>query len=145
MALIRKSTGKTVLYFTYFGSSRLFSIATDHLRTNHIAAAIIDCGSKPHGLKMVLLGTDNTNGLFIRYKGQSDIFLWNTEKPFTASNFVEVDCGKDCRLSTHVLPGYKNFMWTVESDFHNYTNGSTTECYGASVMQHRVAKDCDED
>lgn len=102
MALIRKTCGKTVLYFTYLNSSRLFSIKTEHLRLGRGSGAVVDVGSKPLGLKIVLLGTDNGCSLFLRYKGQSDIYLWNTNTCFKSGNFLEVQTGGECRLSTHV-------------------------------------------
>lgn len=72
--LVTKSDGK-YLYFTFLKSSRLFSIKTELLREGSGAGAVVDVGSKPHGLQVVLLGTDNRSGIFFRYKGQSDIYM----------------------------------------------------------------------
>lgn len=143
IALVRKSCGTNLLYFTYLSSARLFSIKTDHLRKGTGAGAVVDVGPKPNGLEIVLLGTDNGASLFLRYKGQSDIYLWNTETCFKASNFLEVQKGGDCRLSTQVLPGYKRYMWTIESNFHDFISNSVG-CNGASVVIHPVVRECDE-
>lgn len=143
IVLIRKSCGTNLLYFTYLGSARLFSIKTEHLRKGQGSGAVIDVGPKPQGQAIVLLGTDNGPSIFLRYKGQSDIFMWNTETCFKSSNFLEVQKGGECRLSTQVLPGSKRYMWTLESNFHDYI-ANTVGCNGASVVLHPVVRECDE-
>lgn len=143
IALVHKSDGTNVLYFTYLCSSRLFSIKTEHLRNGEGANAIVDVGPKPNGQLIVLLGTDNGSSLFFRYKGKSDIFLWNTETCFKASNVLLVQKGGDCRLSTHVFPGHKKYMWTLESNFHDYINDNVG-CSGASVVIHPIVKECED-
>jgi hypothetical protein len=126
LALVQKPSG-SILY------------STQHLQTDPPNANkfIIDCGSKPHGIKMALLGTDQAIGLYIRYKGHNDIYVWNTDKNFEASNFKEVG-----HHATQHLPGYKHFMWTLESDIYSYMNG-TTECRETTLEVHPVAKQCD--
>ena len=54
MALVRKSCGTSVLYFSYLSSGRLFSIKTQHLRRGNARGTVVDVGPK-HG-KMVILG-----------------------------------------------------------------------------------------
>lgn len=143
VALIRKSCGTNLLYFTYLSSPRLFSIKTELLRKGLGAGAVVDVGPKPSGQQIVLLGTDNGASLFLRYKGQSDIYLWNTETLFKSTNFLEVQKGGDCRLSTQVFAGYKRYMWTIESNFHDFITNQVG-CNGASVVIHPVVKECDE-
>lgn len=144
IVLIRKPCGTTVLYFTYLGSSRLFSIRTEHLRKGFGGTgAVIDIGPKPKGLPIVLLGTDNGSSIFLRYKGLSDIYMWNTETCFKSSNFLEVQHGGECRLATQVVPGHKRFMWAIESNFQDYIAG-TVGCTGASVVLHPVVRECDD-
>lgn len=135
--LIRKSCGTNVLYFTYLGSSRLFSIKTEHLRKGKGSGAVIDCGPKPKGKQIVLLGTDNGASMFLRYKGHNDIYMWNTETYFKATNFLEVQKGSDCRISTQVFPGFKRYMWTIESNFQDFMSNKVS-CHGASVLIHPV-------
>lgn len=65
--LVQKSCGK-YLYFTYLKSPRLFAIKVEHLRTGQGSGAVVDVGQKPQGLNVVLLGTDNKSGVFLRYK-----------------------------------------------------------------------------
>lgn len=136
--LVQKSCGKH-LYFTYLKSTRLFSIRTEHLRQGAGAGAVVDVGPKPQGLQMVLLGTDNKSGVFLRYKGQSDIYMWDAETCFKAANFIEVSSGGECRLATQVMPGFRRHMWTIESNFHDYISDSVG-CSGASVVIHPVVK-----
>lgn len=142
IALIRKAQGN-VLYFTYLGSPRLFSIKADHLRRGQGSGAVVDVGIKPQGIPIVLLGTDNGAGLFIRNKGESDIYLWNTETCFKSSNFLEVQKGGECRLATQVIPGFRRYMWTIESNFHDFI-ANKVGCNGASVALHPVVRECDD-
>lgn len=143
IALIRKPGGINLLYFTYLGSPRLFSIKTQHLRKGIGSGSVVDVGAKPNGQPVVLLGTDNGASLFLRYKGLNEIYLWNTETCFKSSNFLEVQKGGECRLSTQVFPGQKRFMWTIESNFHDYV-ANTVGCNGASVVIHPVVRECDD-
>ncbi|CRK93180.1 CLUMA_CG006724, isoform A [Clunio marinus] len=138
IVLLRKTCG-TYLYFTYLKSTRLFSIKTEHLRKGAGSGAVVDVGPKPQGLQMVLLGTDNKSGLFLRYKGQSDIYMWDAESCFKAGNFIEVQSGGDCRLSTQVMPGFRRHMWTIESNFQDYI-ADNLGCMGANVVIHPVIK-----
>lgn len=143
MVLVRKSDDTNALYFTYLGSSRLFSIRTEHLRKGSGSGAVIDVGPKPDDKPIVLLGTDNGLSIFFRYKGQPSIHMWNTETCFKPSNFLEVQKGAECRLSTQVLPGFKRYMWSLDSNFHDYIS-NTVGCGGASVVIHPVIKECDQ-
>lgn len=142
IALVRKPCGNNVLYFTFLESKRLFSIKTVHLRHGKGSGSVIDVGPKPDGLPIVLLGTDNAGGVFLRYKGLSDIYMWNTETCFKANNFIEVQRGGECRLPTQVMPGQQRFMWVLESNFQDYIS-DTVGCNGASVHIHPVVRECD--
>ncbi|GLH04176.1 Uncharacterized protein GBIM_09944, partial [Gryllus bimaculatus] len=141
LALIRKSCGSTVLYFTYLSGSRLFSIRTEHLRRGCARGTVVDVGPKPAPL--VLLGTDNGAAIFFRKKGESDIYMWNTQTCFKPQNFLLVQNGGECRLATHVVPGYKRLMWVLESNFHDYIQGCVG-CVGASVSLKPLVKSCDD-
>lgn len=138
IALIRKSCGN-VLYFTYVGSSKLFSIKTIFLQTGQAAGAVVEVGDKPGDI--LLLGTDNGAALFFRYRGDSDIYIWNTETCFKPENFLLAQKGAGCRLPTQVVPGYKKLMWTIESNFQDFIR-NTVGCFGASVVVHPVIKTC---
>ncbi|XP_046991538.1 major royal jelly protein 1 [Schistocerca americana] len=140
LALIRKPCGTTVLYFTYLSSGRLFSIKTAHLRRGNARGTVVDVGPKPTNL--VILGTDGGTALFFRYKGDSEIYLWNTETCFKEENFMLVQQAGECRLATQVVPGYKRLMWVLESNFQDYIQ-NTVGCAGASVSLHPLVKGCE--
>ncbi|KAL1498204.1 hypothetical protein ABEB36_009040 [Hypothenemus hampei] len=136
--LARKSTGN-VVYFSYLSSPRLFSIKTSCLQSGEVSGAILDVGSKPVGTQMVLLGTDNGEGIFFRYKGQSDIYLWKSDDIFDGAKFSLVQRGGDCRLATQVVPGWGKVLWIIESNFHDYIAG-THGCLGATVALYPMVK-----
>ncbi|XP_020283654.1 protein yellow isoform X2 [Pseudomyrmex gracilis] len=142
LTLVKKSCGTPVAYFTYLGSNRLFAIKAENLRKGISQGSVIDIGPKRQ--KIVLLGTDNGCSIFFRNKGESDIYLWNTETPFTPENFLQVQkAGDDCRLPTQVVPGFKRYMWVIESNFQDYIQ-NTVSCSGASMAIHPLVKS-DED
>ncbi|XP_050459225.1 major royal jelly protein 1 [Cataglyphis hispanica] len=141
LTLVKKSCGTPVVYFTYLGSNRLFAIKAENLRKGLTQGAVADVGLKPD--KLVLLGSDNGCAIFFRYKGESDIYMWNTETPFRTENFLLVQKGNDCRLATQVVPGFKRLMWVIESNFQDYIQ-NTVSCSGASVAIHPLVKTCDE-
>ncbi|XP_043490216.1 major royal jelly protein 1 [Polistes fuscatus] len=141
MVLVRKSDGTPVIYFTYLGSSRIFGIKAVDLRIGDLNRGIEEVGLKNQ--KIVLLGTDNGPAIFFRNKGESDIYMWNTETPFIQENFLLVQKDGDCRLSTQVVPGYKRLMWTIESNFHDYIL-NTVSCAGATVSIHPLMNSCEE-
>ncbi|GAB1861268.1 Major royal jelly protein 1 [Camponotus japonicus] len=141
LTLVKKSCGTPVLYFTYLGSNRLFAIKAENLRKGLTQGSVADVGPKQE--KLVLLGNDNGCAVFFRYKGDSDIYMWNTETPFRQENFVLVQKGNDCRLATQVVPGYKRLMWVIESNVQDYIQ-NTVSCSGASVAIHPLVKACDE-
>lgn len=143
IVLVNKSCGTTVLYFTYLGSSRLYSIKAENLRKGLGSGSVVDEGPKPYGKRIVLLGSDNGSSLFLRYKGENDIYMWNTETCFKASNLIEVQRGGDCRLTTQVLPGHKRSMWALESNFQDFI-ANTSGCNGPSIVLHPVVRECDD-
>ncbi|KAL0104720.1 hypothetical protein PUN28_016389 [Cardiocondyla obscurior] len=124
LALVRHSDGSTCLIFTYLGSTRLFSIRTDHLQSGN-AGKIQDRGPKPK--KLVILGTDNGDALFFRYEGDSEVYRWESTSSFTPSNFQAVykSSQDGCALETHIVPDYKRGrMRVLESNFQDYMQGT---------------------
>ena len=141
LALIRKSSGIQVLYFTYLGSSRVFAIKATNLRAGNANGSVVDLGLKKN--KIVVLGTDNAAAIFFRNKGESDVYMWNTDTPFVTDNFLLVQKGSDCRLPTEVVAGYKGLMWVIESNFQDYIENAVS-CSGASVSLHPLVNSCDD-
>ncbi|KAG8040907.1 hypothetical protein G9C98_001895 [Cotesia typhae] len=137
MVLVRKATGPE-LYFTYLGSSRVFSIRLDHLRRG-AGADIIDVGSKLNS--MVFLGTNGGNVIFFRYKGQPDVYLWDTNTAFGQENFVIVQKGDECHLPTNIAVGPQDTLWTIESNLQDYIH-DTIPSNGVSMIIHPLVKNC---
>ncbi|XP_071635272.1 dopaminechrome tautomerase-like [Temnothorax longispinosus] len=125
LALLRHNDGTTCLLFTYLGSSRLFTIRTDHLRSGNAHGKINDRGPKPK--KMVILGTDNGSALFFRYEGEGEVYRWDCVTPFVPANFQPVykSPRDECCLATHIVPDYKRGrMRVLESNFADYMQGT---------------------
>ncbi|XP_076287426.1 major royal jelly protein 1-like [Lasioglossum baleicum] len=141
LALIRKSCGTQILYFTYLGSNRVFAIRATNLRAGNANGSVAEVGPKKN--KIVILGTDNGSAIFFRLKGDSNVYMWNTETPFIQDNFLLVQKGSDHRLPTQVVPGYKRLMWVIESNFQDYIE-NTVSCPGASVSLHPLLNSCDD-
>ncbi|XP_034939901.1 major royal jelly protein 1 [Chelonus insularis] len=138
-ALIRKPDGNTVLYFTYLNSGRVFAIKTEDLRKGVTTNVVSTVGVKSN--KIVFLGTNDGSAIFFRYKGQSDIYMWDTNTAFSPENFVLVNKGSECRLPTMVSSGPKETMWTLESNFQDYIQ-NTVSASGPSMVVKPLLKNC---
>lgn len=68
LALVKKTCGTTMLYFTYLGSNKVFAIKAVNLRKGYTHGAVVDVG--PKSKQIVILGTDNGCAIFFRYKGR---------------------------------------------------------------------------
>lgn len=122
IALVRKACGNNVLYFSYLSSSRLFSIKTEYLRRGSCHGRVHDVGVKPH--KIVILGTDGGCAIFFRYKGQSQVYRWDTNTAFKSANFTSVFKSATCFLATQAMPDLKRSkMRVLESNFPDYIKG----------------------
>ena len=65
--------------------------------------------------------------------------MWNTRSLFNTKNFLLVQKGNVCRKVTHVVPGYKNLVWLIESNFQDYIKNNVG-CSGASIVIHPLVK-----
>ncbi|KAL1463690.1 hypothetical protein WDU94_015421 [Cyamophila willieti] len=137
LALVRAKCGSNFLYFTYLSAMRMYYIKTQHLQGHSSTGCIIDVGCKPG--KIVVLGTDNGSVLFFRLHGENDIYMWNTALPFKPYYFILAQRGEDCRVATHVFPGYNRLMWVMESNFQDFLQGNVG-CLGASTSVHPMMK-----
>ena len=139
--LVKMNDGTSVLYFSYLGSSHLYSIRTSKLKRGRIGNSVIEVGPKQN--KIVFLGTDNGRTIFFRNKGESDVYMWKAETSFRPENFILVQKGDECRLPTQVVPGYKKFMWVLESNFQDYIDDKVG-CAGATVALHPLVGSGDD-
>ncbi|KAG5308174.1 YELL protein, partial [Acromyrmex insinuator] len=139
LALVRHNDGSTCLLFTYLGSSRVFSIRTDHLRSGNAQGRIQDLGVKPQ--KIVILGTDNGSAVFFRYVGNGEVYRWDSITPFVAANFQPVyENSYEGSLPTHIVPDYRRGqMRVLESNFPDYMQG-TVGCGAnhALILMHTI-------
>lgn len=67
-ALVKKSCGTSVLYFTYLGCNNVYAIKAENLRKGLTQGSVVSVGPKQN--KIVVLGTDNGNAIFFRNKGK---------------------------------------------------------------------------
>ncbi|XP_011881012.1 PREDICTED: major royal jelly protein 1 [Vollenhovia emeryi] len=133
LALTRHNDGSTCLFFSYLGSSRVFSIRTDYLRSGNAHGKIQDRGAKPK--RMIILGTDNGSAIFFRFEGEGEVYRWDSATPFQPCNFQPVYKNRfcECNLPTHIVPDYKRGqMRVLESNFQDFMQG-TVGC-GANHM-----------
>lgn len=138
MALVRKTCGKTVLYFTYLSSKHLFSIDTEYLRRGNTQGRIKDVGVKPN--RLVIIGTDNGNAIFMRVEGQSEIYRWDSTTCFEQDNLKVVHRSATCQLATHAIADYRRQrMRVLESNFPDYIHG-TVGC--GAVQQLSIMQGC---
>lgn len=128
------------LYFTYLSSTQLYAIQTNLLRNASSKGTIIDVGKKPNNLPMILLGSNKLDKLYLRYKGLNDIYQYDVTTCFKNENLKEIYIGGDCRFAIQAIAGAGNFIWTIESNFKDYTN-DTTGCYGASVVLQPIYRE----
>lgn len=142
MVLVRRHGSCPFVYFTYLHSDRLYYIRSEHLRRGTGSGSVVEVARKPKAA-MILLGTDNGCGVFLRFRGDGDIYRWDAETCFKEDNLELIQSGGDCRLSTQVAPGFRRFMWTIESNFPDYVN-KACGCYGASISI-RPLIGCDDD
>ncbi|CAH0564434.1 unnamed protein product [Brassicogethes aeneus] len=123
LALTHKGCGNNFLIFTYLSGNRIYSIRTDYLRAGCAAGKIVDLGVKSK--KIILLGTDNGKALFFRNEGESQVYRWDSDKPFVPSHFELVFQGNQCQLATQVMPdNARNKIRVMESNFPDFIQGT---------------------
>ncbi|XP_018335170.1 major royal jelly protein 1-like [Agrilus planipennis] len=131
------------IFFTYLSDPKMYSINSEDLQAGKTTGVIRDEGLKPTGSPIVPLGTDNGAAIFFRFKGESDIYLWDTETSFKVDNFFLIQKGDECRLPTQVVPGYKKLMWVLESNFPDFI-ANMAGSLGPSVAVYPLIKACDK-
>ncbi|KAF4524749.1 hypothetical protein B566_EDAN013818 [Ephemera danica] len=118
MALVHNVRDASILYLTYFSSSRMFSIHTEFLHRDS-GGRTTEVGVKP--ARMIILGVDGRSTIFFKYEGEGNVYQWNTHTAFSLQNFVLVHKNKDRLLPTHVTPsGFPNLMVGINSNFQDY-------------------------
>ncbi|XP_053686765.1 major royal jelly protein 3-like [Sabethes cyaneus] len=143
LLLARRPKNQNTVIFSYLCGQKVFGIKSEHLRTGRGSNAIVELGSKQK--HSVLLGTDGGKNVVLRYRGESELYLWDTDQPYRECNFVLVQNPEECRLSTHVAPGGKDeLLYSLSSNIADYLN-NTSGAGGASGRLKFISKDCDDD
>lgn len=117
----------------------IYAINVSDLQNGITDNVIYEVGKKAYNSSIIVLGTNNLKSIFFRYKGDTDIYLWDTDEKFNSRNFHQVHDGNRCRFSTHVFPGSNRFMWTIESNFLDFVRNKVSST-GVSMVIQPIAK-----
>ncbi|XP_058066247.1 major royal jelly protein 2 [Anopheles bellator] len=142
LMLIPKPKGQSLVVFSYLCGQKVYSIKAEHLRNGKGSSAIVELGTKRR--HSVFLGTDGGSGVVLRYRGEAELFLWDTEQPYRECNFVQIQNADECRLSTHVGVGKNQHLLSLASNLGDFLN-NTSGVGGASSRLKYVCKECDDD
>ncbi|XP_058837522.1 major royal jelly protein 4-like [Topomyia yanbarensis] len=143
LVLARRPKNQNTIIFSYLCGQKVYAIKSEHLRTGRGSSAIVELGSKQK--HSVLLGTDGGKNVVLRYRGESELYLWDTDQAYRECNFVLVQNPEECRLSTHVAPGGRDeLLYSLSSNIADYLN-NTSGAGGASARLKFISKDCDDD
>ncbi|XP_019531562.2 major royal jelly protein 5 [Aedes albopictus] len=143
LLLVRRPKNHNLVIFSYLCGNKVYGIKSEYLRTGRGSSAIVELGSKTR--HSVLLGTDGSNSVILRYRSESELYKWNTDQPYKECNFELVQLAEECRLSTHVAPGGKDdLMYSLSSNVADYLN-HTCGAGGASARLKYISKDCEDD
>uniref|UniRef100_A0A182MPN1 Bee-milk protein n=1 Tax=Anopheles culicifacies TaxID=139723 RepID=A0A182MPN1_9DIPT len=142
LLLIPKPKGQSIVIFSYLCGQKVYSIKSEHLRSGKGSSAIVEMGSKRK--HSVLLGTDGGKGVILRYRGEAELYLWDSDQPYRECNFELIQNADECRLSTHVSVGKNEHLLSLSSNLSDFLN-STCGVGGASSRLKYVCKECDDD
>ncbi|KAF6201101.1 hypothetical protein GE061_005548 [Apolygus lucorum] len=123
------------LYFSFMNGRKMFRTSTSNLRCPKSLTEAEDVGTKPG--KLVILGSDRKRKMFFRGKGDNQIYLWDSNKPFKACSFVAVDAPPQGMYSTHVVVGSLKYVWALSSNFPDFAGGNRGSI-GPFVKLHPV-------
>ncbi|XP_055630542.1 major royal jelly protein 5-like [Toxorhynchites rutilus septentrionalis] len=143
LLLVRRSMNQNTVIFSYLCGQKVYSIKSEYLRTGRGTSAIVELGNK--NKHSVLLGTDGGKNVVLRYRSESELYLWDTDQPYRECNFEQVQNSDECRLSTHVAPGgHDGLLYSLSSNIADYLN-DTCGAGGASARLKFISKECDDD
>lgn len=100
MVLVQRPHYQNLVVFSYLCGNKVYGIKSESLQTKQGSSAIVELGSKSK--HSVLLGTNGSNCVILRYRSESELYKWNTDQPYKECNFELVQLAEECRLSTHV-------------------------------------------
>ncbi|XP_022162360.1 protein yellow-like [Myzus persicae] len=121
--------GRGYVYFTYRHSGYMFALdAWSRESVTH--GAVSEVGVKPVG--MHVLGSDRGTNVYFRTAGDgngNDVWAWDVNRPLEVRSFVLVHRSYLYLTPTAVVAGWRNAVWTVESNYYEYTSGNV-DCTG---------------
>ncbi|XP_041773239.1 protein yellow [Anopheles merus] len=142
LLLIPKPKGQSLVIFSYLCGQKVYSIKSEHLRSGKGSSAIVELGTKRK--HSVMLGTDGGKGVVLRYRGEAELYLWDSDQPYRECNFELIQNADECRLSTHVVVGKNEHLLSLSSNLSDFLN-NTCGVGGASSRLKYVCKECDDD
>jgi len=110
--------------------------------------AVSEVGVKPVG--MHVLGSDRGTNVYFRTAGggnDNDVWAWDVNRPLEVRSFVLVHRSYLYLTPTAVVAGWRNAVWTVESNYEEYAAGNV-DCTGPRTLLRPLnggaADDCNE-
>uniref|UniRef100_A0A2S2PAI7 Protein yellow n=1 Tax=Schizaphis graminum TaxID=13262 RepID=A0A2S2PAI7_SCHGA len=139
--------GRAYVYFTYRHSGYVYAL--DAWSQESVAhGAVFEVGVKP--VVMHVLGSDRgTNVYFRTASGGTDVWSWDVNRPLEVRSFVLVHRSYLYLTPTAVVAGWRDAVWTVESNYDEYTAGNV-DCTGPRTLLRPLngggaaADDCNE-
>jgi len=144
--------GRGYVYFTYRHSGYVFAL--DAWSAESVAhGAVSEVGVKP--VAMHVLGSDRGTNVYFRTSGGSgggggstDVWAWDVNRPLEVRSFALVHRSYLYLTPTAVVAGWRNAMWTVESNYDEYVAGNV-DCTGPRTLLRPLngggaADDCNE-
>lgn len=135
LMLVRRRDNRNLLYISYLSSQHVFHMQSSVLHQKAKAGLLMECGKKPQ--RMVLLGTDNGQVIFFRFCSESNIYMWNSSRPFHERHFILAQTPWDARIPTHVTAGAGRLVWVLESNFQDFIQDCAGSL-GASARLHPI-------
>lgn len=123
--------GRAYVYFTYRHSGYVFSVDA-WSRDSVTHGAVSEVGVKP--VAMHVLGSDGGTNVYFRTSGGgTDVWAWDVNRPLDVRSFVLVHRSYLYLTPTAVVAGWRNTVWTVESNYDEYTAGNV-DCTGPRTL-----------
>lgn len=83
--------------------------------------------------QMVFLGVGYGSIPYFRFRGQMDLYSWDTKLDLTVDNMVMVWKSRDCLIITYVDVGSESILWVLVSNIQDFV-GDQTGSYGPSIL-----------
>jgi hypothetical protein len=122
--------GKSYVYFTYRQSGTVFALDS-WSRESVTHGSVVEVGAKP--VDMIVLGTDRGTDVYFRAPDATDVWAWDVNRPLDVRSFRLVHRSYLYLMPTAVVAGWRNAVWTVESNYDEYVTGNV-DCTGPRTL-----------